>query len=129
MTEIIDRLTEENFLKFAAQNYDNPQCYSSEEFKEDLNRIKYLKRLLRKYLNGKPLKKRLILNHIMVLYNVFDLIPCARILFFRMEPDLYSPLKTFMWYLNILPDYVESVGFTKDIPINDSILKELKKEF
>ena len=89
---------------FAMKNYDNPQCVDIDEFYSDVNRIKYIKRLFRKYTTTGELKDRLILNHIIILSNVFGIVPCARLLFHRMEEEYYPMLKTFMVFLDVLPE-------------------------
>jgi len=86
------------------KHYDNPQCLDIEEFYSDVNRIKYLKRLFKKYITTGELKERLILNHIIVLSNVFGIVPCARLLFFRMEREYHQILKTCMVFLNVFPE-------------------------
>jgi hypothetical protein len=89
---------------FAMRNYDNPQCLDLDEFHSDLNRIKYLKRLFKRYVTTGELKERLILNHIIVLYNVFGIVPATRLLFYKMDKEYYSLLKTFIVYLNFFPE-------------------------
>ena len=98
---------------FAMNNYTNPQCEGIEEFNDDLNRTKYLKRLFKKYDSSGVLKERLILNHIIIFYNVFGLEAGTRLLFFRTEEDFHPILKTFLVFLNYLPE--------KDIPEADLI--------
>ena len=97
-------LTSNNYIMFAMKNYDNPQCVDIDEFYSDVNRIKYIKRLFRKYNTTGELKDRLILNHIIILSNVFGIVPCARLLFHRMEEEYYPMLKTFMVFLDVLPE-------------------------
>ena len=86
------------------KNYDNPQCVDIDEFYSDINRIKYLKRLLKRYKTTGELKDRLVLNHVIVLSNVFGVVPCARLLFFRMEEEYHEIVKTIMVFLNIMPE-------------------------
>lgn len=96
-------LTEENFISFCQLHYFNPECSSKNEFVDDLKRIKYVKRLLQKIYKQKTFKsirERLILNHIIVLKNIFGDEHCARILFFKLEPKLYPYLKSFLVFLN-----------------------------
>ncbi len=107
---IFKDLTEENYIFYAIKNYDNPQCAGTKEFYEDLSRIVYLKRLFRKYKTSGELKERLILNHIIILYNVFGIEAASRLLFFKIEEDHHSQLKTFLIFLNYIKpesDYVE----------------------
>ena len=81
-------LDDSNFLLYAASNYDNPQCYDTDEFYDDLKRFKYLKRLFNRYKETGELKERLILNHLIVIYNVFGPMPATRLLFFMSRPVL-----------------------------------------
>lgn len=96
-------LTDDNFLLYAAKIYDNPSCESEDEFYEDLNRVKYIKRLFFRYDNTGELKLRLILNHITILINVFGTEGAARILFHKSEDKYHGYLKSFLFYLNSLP--------------------------
>jgi hypothetical protein len=113
----MESLTEKNFFVFAMRNYDNPGCQSLEEFKEDLNRIKYIKRLLNRYLKKNDLKERLLLNHIIVFLNVFGSDNALKMLFFKVDASMYPALKTFLVFLNVMPDVVHGVGAT---PIHSS---------
>lgn len=100
------KLNDDNFILYAVKYYNNPSCKDVNEFNEDLSRIIYLKRLFKKYHNGGELRERLILNHLITLYNVFGIEGATRILFYKIEPELHSILKTFLVYLNyIKPDY------------------------
>lgn len=98
------KLTSNNYIMYAMKNYDNPQCVDIDEFYSDINRIKYLKRLLKRYKTTGELKDRLVLNHVIVLSNVFGVVPCARLLFFRMEEEYHEIVKTIMVFLNIMPE-------------------------
>ena len=112
-------LNEKNFLLFAMQHYDNPQCVEVEEFNDDLRRIKYIKRLFNQYDMDGVLKERLILNHIIVFFNVFQTRAATRILFFKIEEKFWPMLKTFLFYLRFMPeDKVESIN-GKDILVTD----------
>lgn len=119
--KLFDDLTEENFELFAAKNYNNPQCVDIEEFHEDLARFKYLKRLLRKYTQTGEIQERLVLNHLIILYNVFGIPAANRMVFYRIEEELWPALKTFLVYLNYLPES-EKV----EIPLDQSIVKILR---
>lgn len=99
-----DSLTEQNYIRYAMNHYDNPQCTGVGEFEEDMARLIYLKRLFRKYRKGGVLRERLILNHIIVFCNVFGLEAGVRLLFFRIDPDLHYILRTFLVYLGYLPE-------------------------
>jgi hypothetical protein len=122
----MDKLDEFNFLLYAAKHYDNPQCYDTIEFYDDLKRIKYIKRLFNKYSCKKPLKDRLVLNHILILNNVFGAEACSRILFFKIEPKYHSFLKTFLSYLQILPKQLPDVKLD-EIPVDHRIMQTLKE--
>ena len=113
-------LTQENINMFAMKHYDNPSCVDEAEFLDDLKRFKYLKRLFRKYDTSEELKVRLIINHIIVLSNVFGVDATTTLLFFKIEQKHWSLLKTFLVYLHFMPenDLVE-------IPINHHALGKI----
>ena len=92
---IFDDLNEKNFLLYAMKEYNNPQCTSIDEFNDDLKKIKYIKRLLNQYVSEGVLKERLLLNHIIVFYNVFPPAAATRILFFKIEEKVLADVKTF----------------------------------
>lgn len=123
-------LTEDNFIMYAVKNYDNPGCRGMEEFYDDLKRFKYIKRLLRKYNVGKDLRERLILNHIIILGNLFGVEATTKMLFFKIEKKFWSQIKTFLVFLNYMPmKVIVSHGIEildNDIPLDDSILETLK---
>ena len=96
---IFSELNEENFLLFAIKNYENPQAVTKEDFDKDLNHFKYIKRLLKRYQNGGELKTPLLLNHFIILYNIFG-DAATPMLFFKIESDLWSTMKTFVIFLN-----------------------------
>lgn len=124
-----DKLNDENFVIFAAKYYDNPQCFSTEEFYEDLNRFKYLKRLLGKYRDTGELKERLILNHIIIIYNVFGQ-AATKMLFMKLK-EYRSSLKPFIVLLGFLPDKItgidENIFYTADVPLDQVIVSALRK--
>ena len=122
MFETID---DSNFLLFAAKCYDNPSCTGQLEFEEDLNRIKYIKRLFRKYRDGKELRERLILNHLIILYNVYYHEGCTRMLCFRLYKYL-DYLKPFLVYLGYWPERVGPVGINKEEILDSDIKMDLK---
>ncbi len=105
---MIDGLNDDNFLIYAMKCYNAPHCILS-EFESDIKRIKYLKRLFRRYKVTKSLKERLILNHIILLNNVFGPEATARILFYKIDERDYDILKTFLSYLNIMPDMIYGI--------------------
>jgi len=128
---MIDKLDESNFMLYAAKHYDNPQCFDTLEFYEDLSRFKYIKRLFNRYEESGELKERLILNHLIILYNVFGSVT-TRMLFFKLNGHLHL-LKPFIILLGFLPDKVSGVGVenktihTSDIHMDENIVKLLRK--
>jgi hypothetical protein len=124
-------LTEENFTMYAIKNYDNPYCKGMDEFLDDLKRFKYIKRLLRKHNVGKELKERLILNHIIVLGNLFGIEATTKMLFFKLEKKFWPQIKSFLVFLNYMPiKIIVSPGveiLEKDIEIDEIVLNNLKK--
>jgi hypothetical protein len=119
-------LNDDNYVLYAMKHYDNPQCSSIDEFYEDLNRIKYLKRLLRKYKTHGILREQLILNHLIIFYNVFGIESSTRLLFSRIEHDLHSYLKTFIVFLNNLPEKIPDIDLLM-IPVDIRIANKLRK--
>ena len=99
-----EKITPNNVLMYAIRNYTNPHCEGEKEFEDDLKRFKYIKRLLRKYYDTKVLKERLLLNHIIVLNNVFGPDACATLLLYKIQPEYWPALKSFLLYLNILKE-------------------------
>ena len=99
-----EKITPNNVLMYAIRNYNNPHCEGEKEFEDDLKRFKYIKRLLRKYYDTKVLKERLLLNHIIVLNNVFGPDACATLLLYKIQPEYWPALKSFLLYLNILKE-------------------------
>lgn len=99
-----DELNESNYLLFAIKFYDNPQAVTKDDFEDDLKRIKYIKRLLRRYKNTGELKTHLLLNHLTILFNVFN-DAAVPLLFYNLERDLWSSLKSFLLFLNRLSEY------------------------
>ena len=127
---MFDELNEQNFIMYAMKCYISPNCILS-EFESDIKRTKYLKRLFRRYKSTKILKERLILNHLILLNNVFGPEPTARILFYRIDERDYDILKTFLLYLNILPVSIKGIrGVSIDttvIPVDMNIASILRK--
>jgi len=124
----MQNLTEDNFLIYAMKCYNAPHCILS-EFESDIKRTKYLKRLFRRYKITKVLKERLILNHIILLNNVFGPIATARILFYKTDERDYDILKTFLEYLDIMPDEVTGIRgrniHTSEVPLEKNIVEIL----
>lgn len=116
---MIDDLNDDNFLMFAMKAYDSPNSIMS-EFEEDLKRIKYVKRLIKRYRTTGELKERLILNHIIILSNVFGTRNAVKMLFFKLDEEDYDILKTFLLFLQILPDNIVGI---QGINIDTRIIK------
>ena len=121
---IFHELNEDNFLLFAIKNYENPQAVTKEDFDKDLNHFKYVKRLLKRYKNTGELKTHLLINHFIVLYNMFGE-AATPMLFFKIEKELWSPMKTFIIFLNKLPQYPKSQ--VHDVQVDLHCLSELQK--
>ena len=125
-----DDLNDDNFLMFAMKEYNNMQCTDIEEFYDDLKKIKYIKRLFNFYKNNGQLKERLILNHLIIFYNVFTVQAGTRILFYKIEKDFWSMLKTFLIYLDRMPDKIDSIRGeiirTSDIQLDEGIIIRLR---
>jgi hypothetical protein len=121
---IFNELNEDNFLLFAIKNYENPQAVTKEDFEKDLNHFKYIKRLLKRYKKSGELKTHLILNHFIILYNIFGE-ATTPMLFFKIERDLWSSVKSFIIFLNRLPEYPKSS--IHDIQVDLFCLEQLYK--
>ena len=124
-------LTEKNFLVYAARHYDNPQCTSTEEFLDDLRRIRYIKKLLTRYEETGDLKERLILNHIIILNNVFSSTHLNRILYLKLKSQ-FKYIKPFLLLLNILQTKIYNVGYegvvdTDSIVMDQNIINVLRR--
>jgi hypothetical protein len=121
---IFNELNEDNFLLFAIKHYENPQAVTREDFDKDLNHFKYIKRLLKRYRNTGELKTHLLLNHFIILYNIFGE-ATTPMLFFKIEKDLWSPVKSFIIFLNRLPEYPKSS--IHDIQVDLNCLSKLQQ--
>ena len=114
--KVFDELTNKNFEHFAAAHYNNPECMDIDEFKEDLSRFKYLKRLLKRYEVEGDLQERLILNHLIVLYNVFGIKAANRMIWYKINSEHYHFIKPFLVFLHYLPeDEKVEIGMDKRI--------------
>lgn len=124
---MIEKLNESNFLLFAMNHYDNPQCHSLEEFDDDLKKFLYLKKLITRYKKDGDLKERLILNHIIVLYNVFGQ-HTTRMLFYKVDKEYWDVLVTFLIYLGQMPETLPEYGVVlSDIKLDEKIIAVLRK--
>ena len=119
-----NELNEDNFLLFAIKNYENPQAVTREDFEKDLNHFRYIKRLLKKYRNTGQLKVHLILNHFIILYNVFGE-ATTPMLFHKIEMDLWPVMKSFIIFLGKLPEYPKC--YIHDVQVDINCLSELYK--
>ena len=119
---IFTELTSENFLLFAIKHYENPQAVTKEDFEKDLNHFKYIKRLLKRYRNTGELKAHLLLNHFIILYNIFGEGTTA-MLFYKIEEEMWEIMKTFVVFLDKLPEYPHC--FIHDVEIDEYCLSEL----
>ena len=117
-----DELNESNYIMFAIKNYENPQAVTQEDFYEDMKRYKWVKRLLNKYKNTGELNVHLVMNHFIILYNVFG-DATTPLLFYKLDKDLWSILKTFVMYLERLPEF--TITKLHDIPVDKKCLELL----
>ena len=128
----MDKLDESNFLLYAAKHYDNPQCFDTIEFYEDLKRFKYIKRLFNRYIEDGDMKERLVLNHIVVLFNLFGVRAATRMLFLKCRGQEHL-LVPFLIALNNLPEIIDNIGIdnvsinTSDIKLDETVVNILRK--
>lgn len=126
---MFENLTPDNVLLFAMKAYDKPNCIMS-EFKEDLKRFNYLKRLFQRYRKVGDIKERLVINHLIVIYNVFGVEVSTRLLFYKLSKDDYSALKTYLLFLNYMPETVKGIKghdiHSSDIPVDMDIAEVLR---
>jgi hypothetical protein len=126
MVMIQEQLNENNFLVYAMHHYDNPQCHSLEEFEEDLKKFLYLKKLLSRYKKDGELRERLILNHIIVIYNVFGEI-ATNMLFHKIDKESWDSLITFLVYLERMPEELPQYSIKlSDIKLDEFIITSLR---
>ena len=127
---IFDDLNYDNFLMYAMKEYNDIQCTDIEEFYDDLKKIKYIKRLFNIYKNTGQLKERLILNHLIVFYNVFPIQSGTRILFYKIEKSFWPMLKTFLIFLDRMPEKIDSIREetirTSNIQLDEGIVTRLR---
>jgi hypothetical protein len=127
---MFDNLNDDNFTMYAIKSYNSPNCIMS-EFEDDMKRLKYIKRLIKRYRATGELKERLILNHIIVLSNVFGTEAAVRMLFYKFDPEDYTILKTFLIFLNYMPKIVVGISskniISADIGIDVFVGKRLSQ--
>ena len=121
---LFTELNDDNFKLFAIKNYENPQAVTEADLDKDLNHFKYINRLLKRYKNTGELKSHLIINHFIVLYNIFGE-AATPMLFHKIEPELWPVMKTFVLFLNKLPEYPHC--YIHDIDVDVACLEELQK--
>ena len=119
-----DELNESNYMLFAIKFYDNPQSVTREDFESDLKRIRYVKRLLKRYQNNGELKVHLILNHLIILFNVFNE-ATVPLLFYNLDEELWPAIKSFLIFLNRVPEYPKTN--VNDIEADEYCLQQLKE--
>lgn len=124
---VSEKLNEGNFLVYAMHHYDNPQCHSLQEFEEDIKKFLYLKKLLSRYKNNGELRERLILNHIIVLYNIFG-DAATRMLFHKIEESCWDSLITFLVYLDRMPESLPEFNIVlSEVALDETIIAILRK--
>ena len=123
---IFNELNDDNYLIFAIKHYDNPQAVTYEDFLNDMKKFKYVKRLLKRYKKTGDLKSHLLINHFIVLYNVFQ-DATTPLLFYKIEKEFWSPMKTFIMFLGRLPEHPRS--FISDIQVDIECLKQLNQTY
>lgn len=124
-----DDLTNENIMMYAIKAYDKPNCIMS-EFKDDMKRFNYLKRLFRRYRKLNEVREQLVLNHLIVLYNVFGPEVATRLLFFKLSKEDYSALKTYLLFLSCMPEKIQSIKgqdiISSRIPVDMTVAQVLR---
>jgi hypothetical protein len=117
-----ENITTNNFVMYAIKHYDNPQCEGEKEFHDDMKRFKYIKRLLKKYRVSGVLKERLLLNHIIILRNLFGNEACVTLLLFRTQPEYLEVLKSFLLFLNMI-----NPNELNEIDLDEGVIDILRK--
>lgn len=127
MLDIETKLNEDNFLLYAMHHYDNPQCHNIQEFEKDIRIFLYLKKLITRYKQSEELRERLILNHIIVLYNVFGE-AATNMLFYKIDKQYWNVLVTFLVYLERMPESLPQYSLRiSDISLDETIITALRK--
>ena len=120
----INELNADNFLLFAIKNYENPEAVTVEDFEKDLNHFRYIKRLLKKYKGGGDLKIHLLINHFIILYNIFG-DATTPMLFFKIDRELWPCIKSFVIFLDRLPEYPRT--YIHDLEPDETCIRELER--
>lgn len=128
---LYSNLTDENIELYCIRHYNNPQCISVEDYHNDMRRFKYIKRLLNQFHNHGTVKIRLLLNHVIMIYNIFDPEPATRILFFKITEQYWDVIKPLLIHLNLMPEIVQGINNrdirSSDIQLNESIVQLLRE--
>lgn len=126
---LFDNLNSDNIMIYAVKAYDKPNCIMS-EFKDDMKRFNYLKRLFKRYRSLGEIRERLVINHLIVLCNVFTPEIATRLLFYKMAKEDYSPLKTYLTFLNVMPERIKGIKgrdiYSSDIPLDNTLVNLLR---
>ena len=122
-----DELTDGNYMMYALLHYDNPHCIDITEFFEDVKRLHYIRRLFKRYNDDGVMKERLIINHLIVFYNVFEVKAATRILFFKVEKEYHPVLKTFLVFLNKMPYDMDHKLTSDNIDLDEKLVEILRK--
>ena len=123
---LFHELNDDNFILFAIKNYENPQAVTRDDFEKDLKHFKYIKRLLKRYRSNGELKVHLLINHFIILYNIFGE-ATTPMLFFKIDEDLWPVMKAFVIFLNRFPEYPKT--HIHDVPVDLDCLKELNRVY
>jgi hypothetical protein len=124
---MFEKITEKNFLLFSMHHYDNPQCTNLDEFNEDLKRFVYLKKLFMRYKDNGDLRERLIINHIIILHNLFG-IATTEMLFLKVDKEYWQTLVTFLVYLGRMPEEVPEFGIKlSEVTLDEKVISILRK--
>ena len=127
---MIENLTSDTYVLYAMKSYDMPN-YILSEFKEDMKRFNYLKRLFLRYRKCGEIRERLILNHLVIIYNLFGTEASTRLLFYKIDPRDYGTLKTYLIFLNFMPEIIRGIRnrniLSCDIEVNSDILEKLRE--
>ena len=122
-----DELTDGNYMMYALLHYDNPHCIDISEFFEDVKRLHYIRRLFKRYNDDGVMKERLIINHLIVFYNVFEVKAATRILFFKVEKEYHPVLKTFLVFLNKMPYDIDYKLTSDNLDLDEKLVEILRK--
>lgn len=127
---VFDNLTSDNIMLYCMKAYDKPNMLMS-EFKDDMKRFNYLKRLFQRYRKYDELREQLVINHLVVLYNVFGPEVATRLLFYKIPKEDYSALKTYLLFLSCMPEVVRGIKghdiHSSNIPVDMKIAETLRK--